>query len=102
MSPLSRRTTPGMSLHTKLPLLISGFLIVVIALYSFASYETVKTASLDVAHQRLISLTSQLAQLFDQSAKAEERVLRKVASDTAIQAFVASSGRFARTGALKA
>jgi signal transduction histidine kinase len=102
MSPLSRRTTPGMSLHTKLPLLISGFLLVVIALYSVASYETVKTASLDVAHQRLVSLTRQLAELFDQSAKAEEKALRKVASDTAIIAFVASSGRFARTGAINA
>lgn len=91
-----------MSIQTKLPLLISGFLVVVIALYSIASYETVKAASLDVAHQRLASLTGQFAQLFDQSAKNEEKAMRTLAADTAITAFVASSGRYSRTAAQQA
>jgi signal transduction histidine kinase len=90
-----------MSIQTKLPLLISGFLIVVIALYSIASYATVKAASLDVAKQRLVSLTEQFAQLFDQSAKNEEKAMRTLASDTAIHAFVSSSGRFSKDAALQ-
>ncbi len=96
------RSTSGMSIQQKLPLLVSGFVLVVIVLYSWASYQAVRAASLDVARGRLVSLTDQLAQLFDQSAKAGERALRALASDTVVHDFVASGGRVSKTAALEA
>jgi signal transduction histidine kinase len=101
-APPKVRSTSGMSIQQKLPLLVSGFLLVVIVLYSWASYEAVRAASLDVARQRLVSLTDQLAQLFDQSTKNEEKALRTLASDTAVDEFVASAGRLSKTAALEA
>ena len=102
MTESAPRVKSGMSIQQKLPLLVSGLLLVVIVSYSWASYEAVKSASLDVARQRLLSLTDQLAQLFDQSAKAGEKALRAVASDVAVHDFVASSGRLSQSAALEA
>lgn len=100
MSTSSPQSKNGMSIQQKLPLIVSGFLLVVIVLYSFASYEAVRQASLDVARQRLLALTDQLAQLFDQSARNEEKAIHTVASDSSIRSFVESSGRFSREAAL--
>ena len=95
------RPTSGMSIQQKLPLIVSGFVLVVIVLYSWASYEAVRAASLDVARGRLASLTDELAQLFDQSAKTGEKALRVLASDTAVHDFVASGGRLSKSAALE-
>jgi signal transduction histidine kinase len=95
------RSTSGMSIQQKLPLIVSGFVLVVIVLYSWASYEAVRAASLDVARGRLVSLTDELAQLFDQSAKTGEKALRVLASDTAVHDFVASGGRLSKSSALE-
>ncbi len=100
MSTSAPQSKSGMSIQQKLSLIVSGFLLVVIVVYSFASYETVRAASTDVARQRLTALTDQLAQLFDQSTKNGEKALHTVASDTSIRSFVASSGRFSHDAAL--
>lgn len=91
-----------MSIQQKLPLLVSGLLLVVIVAYSWVSFETVKAASFDVARQRLLSLTNQLAQLYDQSLKAEEKSAHTLVSNGAIHAFVASGAREQRDSALTA
>jgi signal transduction histidine kinase len=91
-----------MTIQQKLPLLISGFVLAVIVLYSWGSYEAVKAASLDVAHQRLAALTDQFAQLLDQSAKAETKAIHTIATDPAIHAFVSSGGRASKDAALAA
>ena len=90
MSESAPRVKSGMSIQQKLPLLVSALLLVVIIAYSWASYEAVKSASLDVARQRLLSLTDQLAQLFDQSVKTGEKSAHALASDAAVHDFVTS------------
>jgi signal transduction histidine kinase len=87
----------GMSIQKKLPLLVGGILLVVIVLYSWASYKTVESASLDVAHERLTTLTTQLAQLFDQEAKGDGKAMHALAADPNLRAFLESRG-----GAVKA
>ncbi|HXD22588.1 MAG TPA: HAMP domain-containing sensor histidine kinase [Gemmatimonadaceae bacterium] len=95
------RSTAGMSIQTKLPLLVSGFLLIVIVLYSWASYATVRAASVDVARQRLVALTGQLAQIYDQNAKTEMKNTYTLMNDTAVRRFVASSGRLSAPAATK-
>ena len=87
MSRTPPRSTAGMSIQRKLPLLVSGFLLVVIVLYSWASYETVKAASVDVARQRLLALTAQIAQIYDQKFKTEMKNTHTLVSDSAVPAF---------------
>jgi signal transduction histidine kinase len=91
----------GMSIQRKLPLLVSGFLLLVIVLYSVASYETVKAASVDVARQRLLSLTGQIAQIYDQNLKAEMKNTHTLMNDSAVRKFVASSGTLSKDAAMK-
>ena len=95
------RSTAGMSIQQKLPLLVSGFLLLVIVLYSWASYATVRAASVDVARQRLLTLTGQIAQIYDQNLKAEIKNTRALMNDSAVRRFVASSGRLSRDAATK-
>ncbi len=84
---LSAGTPRGMSIQKKLSLLVSGFLIVVIAVYSLASYRAVEAVSIDVARQRLVSLTDQLAQLLDQSAKNDVKASSTLAKSAAVRDF---------------
>jgi signal transduction histidine kinase len=91
-----------MSIQQKLPLLMGGFLVVVIALSSFASYQAVKASSLDVSRQRLLALTQELAQLFEQSSKNEQKATHTLALDSAVRRFVASSGRTPQSPVLNA
>jgi signal transduction histidine kinase len=97
----SQRSIAGMSIQTKLPLLVSGFLFVVIVLYSWASYATVRAASVDVARQRLMALTGQIAQIYDQNVKTEMKNTHTLVNDTAVRRFVASSGRRSTDAAMK-
>jgi signal transduction histidine kinase len=97
----SPRSIAGMSIQTKLPLLVSGFLLLVIILYSWASYATVRAASVDVSRQRLIALTGQIAQIYDRNLKAETANAHKLMSDSAVRRFVESSGHLSKDAALK-
>ncbi len=101
MPPTSPGSMTGMSIQKKLPLLVSGFLLLVIVLYSVASYETVKAASIDVARQRLLSLTTQVAQIYDQQMKTELKNTHTLMNDTAVRNFVTSSGRLSKDAAMK-
>jgi signal transduction histidine kinase len=101
MTSTSPRSTKGMSIQQKLPLLVSGFLLLVIVLYSWASYATVRAASMDVARQRLLSLTGQIAQIYDQNVKTETKNAHALVNDTAVRRFVESSGRLSTDAAMK-
>ncbi|MFI5232607.1 MAG: ATP-binding protein [Gemmatimonadales bacterium] len=101
MTSTPTRSTTGMSIQQKLPLLVSGFLLLVIVLYSWASYATVKAASVDVARQRLISLTGQVAQIYDQQFKTEMKNTHTLMNDSAVRHFVTSSGRLSKDAAMK-
>ena len=97
----SPRSIAGMSIQTKLPLLVSGFLLVVIVLYSWASYATVRSASVDVARQRLGTLTNQIGQIYDQNVKNEMKNTHTLMNDSAVRRFVESAGHLSRDAALK-
>ena len=101
MPSTSPGSTAGMSIQKKLPLLVSGFLLIVIVLYSVASYETVKAASIEVARQRLVSLTGQIAQLYDQQFKTEMKNTHTLMNDSAVRNFVTSSGTLSKDAATK-
>jgi signal transduction histidine kinase len=101
MPPTSPGSMAGMSIQRKLPLLISGFLLIVIAVYSVASYVTVKAAGVDVARQRLISLTGQIAQIYDQNIKTEMKNTHTLMNDSAVRNFVKSSGRSSNEAAMQ-
>ncbi len=101
MPPTSPGSMTGLSIQKKLPLLVSGFLLLVIVLYSVASYETVKAASIDVARQRLLSLTGQVAQIYDQQMKTELKNTHTLMNDSAVRNFVTSSGRLSKDAAMK-
>ena len=101
MTSTTPRSMTGMSIQQKLPLMVSGFLLLVIVLYSWASYVTVRAASLDVARQRLISLAGQIAQIYDQNAKTEMKNTHALMNDTAVRRFVESSGRLSVDPAMK-
>jgi signal transduction histidine kinase len=94
-------TMARLSIQKKLPLLMSGFLILVIALYSVASYRAVQAASIDVARQRLVALAAELAQLFDQSVKNEAKAMRTLAEEKTVRDFVKSPGAASRAAAIE-
>jgi signal transduction histidine kinase len=91
-----------MSIQQKLPLLVSGFVLAVIVLYSWGSYEAVKAASLDVARQRIGSLTEQIAGLLNQSGKAEMKAMHAIAADPAVRRYVESPRSASKAAALAA
>ncbi len=100
MSGNSPRAAAGMSIQQKLPLLVSGIVLVVIALYSWASYKTVEAASLDVARQRIMALTDQLAQLFDQQVKGDGKAMHTLADDRNLRAYFGPSRGAVKLSAL--
>jgi signal transduction histidine kinase len=102
MSETSRRPIAGMTIQQKLPLLVSGFVLAVIVLYSWGSYEAVRAASLDVARQRLGSLSEQVAGLLDQSGKAEMKAMHVIATDPAVVSYIASPRSASKEAALAA
>jgi signal transduction histidine kinase len=95
-----RARTAGMSIQKKLPLLIGGLLLGVMAIFTAASYQGVKDAALTVGRQRLVSLTDQLAKLYEQSLKDFGKAMHVIATDSSIHQFVASGGVRSRAEAM--
>ncbi len=87
MSPTPPRR---LSLKQKLPLLICGLVLGVVALDSAASYGSVRTASLAVGRERLRSVSDQIAELLAVSATKTDSVLRVAAADNAVVRFLES------------
>ena len=79
-----------LSLKQKLPLLICGLVLGVVALDSAASYGAVRTASLAVGRERLRSVSDQIAGLLAVSATKTDSVLRVAAADSSVVRFLES------------
>ncbi len=97
-----RRLLPGISIEYKLPLFISGLLLSVIVLSSWAAYRGVRQAASGAARERLTTATNQLAALLQsQGAETGASIARAAANDT-IRRFFESPRSRARLDVLVA
>ncbi|MBK5188185.1 MAG: HAMP domain-containing histidine kinase [Gemmatimonadaceae bacterium] len=83
-------------LGRKLPLLISGLILVVLLASSGAAYLEVERSATTTANARVISLARQLAELVRSSVVARGVAMRRVSGDSAVTRLLRSPG----TGAL--
>jgi signal transduction histidine kinase len=83
-------------LGRKLPLLISGLILLVLLASSGAAYLEVERSAIATADQRVTSLARQLADLVQTSVVARGAMMRRAANDTAVRRLLGASG----TGAL--
>ena len=86
---VARRSRRGVPFTIRLPVLIGGLLVVVIAIYSWAAYKAVQRSSAALATQRLVAVTNQLAAVLHESRNQLVKVARQVADTAAIRAYVA-------------
>ncbi len=82
----------GPSLERRLPLLIAGILTVAVGALLLAIHGELQRTELEAAHARLVSGTTQLGLLVDQSARAGIERYAEVARSPAIRTFVANRG----------
>jgi signal transduction histidine kinase len=94
-----RRRVP---ITIKLPVLIGGLLVVVIAIYSWAAYKAVQRSSAALATQRLVAVTNQLAAVLHESRNQLIKAVRQVADTAAIRAYAAQPSVRFRANALAA
>jgi len=90
------------SIELKLPLAVSGLLILVIAAVSTVAYVEVRRATITVASERHIRVTQQIADLFEAAATQTKARLERQASHEAIVRFLGASGERTRAEALEA
>ena len=83
-------------LGRKLPLLISGLILLVLVAASGAAYVEVESSAWTTANERVTSLAGQLADLTSASVVARGPMMKRVATDTAVRRMLRSRG----TGAL--
>lgn len=81
------------SIQWRLTLLICLLLLTVVLAYSWVSYSKIKQASIDASKTRLESLSTQLSNIFSQSAQAMVSATRTAAAQPAIKQFLRSGGR---------
>ena len=79
----------NLSIRKQLPLLICLLLLVLIILFGTISYVSIRRATLTIGQQRLVSLTKELASLFQQSAHTLASGTQTVANDPEIVKFTA-------------
>ncbi|HUF29909.1 MAG TPA: hypothetical protein VMM77_04525, partial [Gemmatimonadaceae bacterium] len=82
----------GPSLERRLPLLIAGILTVAVGALLLAILGELQRSELEAAHARLVSGTTQLGQLVDQSARAGIERYAEAARSPAFRTFVANRG----------
>ncbi|MGH7529534.1 MAG: sensor histidine kinase [Gemmatimonadales bacterium] len=85
------------SIERRLPLLVSGLLLLVVAVLSGAAYRQARLSSQAIAAERLGRAAIQLADVFQRAATAYRTQTASAAADPAVRAFVASAGRRGRT-----
>ena len=93
----ARFSLPRLSIKQRLPLLIGALLLGVIVASTWGSYDGVKRSALAVGHERLDSLTQQLATMFQQSATNITNKTLAAANDPAIQAYLRSPATTSRS-----
>lgn len=83
----------GLSLQQRIPLLICILLLCEMVTFSWISYEGVKRAAIKTSQERLLTLTSQLSLLFNQSTQNLLTVTRTTANQPVIKEFFRSHGQ---------
>jgi hypothetical protein len=99
---VARRSRRGVPFTIRLPVLIGGLLVVVIAIYSWAAYEAVRRSSAVVVTQRLVAVTDQLADMLHESRGQLLKAVRQVADTAAIRAYAVQPSVRLRANALAA
>src|SRR5438552_4697872 len=82
-----------LSLEHKLPLIIGGLLLAVIAALTTAAYIEVRTTSLGIASERLTNVTLQFRDLFQQSGTQLRTQAAATANKPALVQFANEIGR---------
>jgi len=77
-------------LGRKLPLLISGLILLVLVAASGAAYVEVERSAWTTANERVASLAGQLASLTSASVVARGAMMKRVATDTAVRRMLRS------------
>jgi signal transduction histidine kinase len=90
MTPAS---TPRASLERKVPLLIGGLLLGVVALNAALSYGVVKNAALTIGRDRLRTVTTGLAASLSASVARSDSSMRNLVTDTAITRYLRNPDR---------
>lgn len=81
------------SIQWRLTLLICLLLLTVVLAYSWVSYSKIKQASIEASKTRLESLSTQLGNMFGQSAQTLVAATRTAAAQPAIKQFLRSGGK---------
>jgi hypothetical protein len=81
------------ALEFKLPLLISGLLVLVIGGFSWGAYTEVRDVTLGAADQHLERVTAQLVASLKASGPQHAAEVREPADQAAVRAYLARSGR---------
>jgi signal transduction histidine kinase len=100
--PPQRRWRAGLSIEYKLPLYISGLLLTVIALSSWAAYRGVRDSAFAAARARLGNVTDELASLLHASAGQVGAAMAKAAANDTLRRFFESPNPKTRLDALSA
>src|SRR5688572_23990310 len=81
---------PRLSIQHRLPLLICVLLLVVIIAVSWAAYVGMKRTALDAGKHRVVTLTEQLASMFELAMPKVRTTLRSAADHTSIKNYLLS------------
>jgi signal transduction histidine kinase len=85
-------TFQGLSIQQRLPLLICVLLCSVILSFGFASYYSIKKASLEMGKKRLRSLTDQMGSMFTQSSQGLNILMLTTARKDSLKKYILSGG----------
>jgi signal transduction histidine kinase len=93
------RPARTLSIEQRLPLVISGLLLVTLLSAGWAAYAEVKHAALEAASDRLRNATRQLADISASSTAQRMAAMRRAAADTALRAVLQAPAGRSLTGA---
>ena len=99
MEPPATGRSAGLSLERKLPLLITGLLVVTLAIGVAAAYREVRQTQFGAARERLQRMTTQLSTLSGPSVGLRRAALAAAGADPAVAAFVAAPSAADRAAA---
>ncbi len=90
----------SLSIQHRLPLLICTLLLVVIIAVSWASYIGMRKSALEVGRQRLLTLTEQLSNMFQQSGRQLKAAMQTAAANASVKDFLQPTGKSSRDSVL--
>ena len=92
----------AVSIEQKLPLLISGLLLLVVAAYSTATYRAVRRSAIDAATQRIVVAVERLAQISEASTAQLQATMRDAAVSPGVRSYARLPLAGREVGALEA